>query len=226
MKLFFPSIPSILFVYPFCILSILLMSFLFDGDHTIQQYSALLLMCDLNSFIMGSLFLVEKFLNIFPCFILHDVTTSLMCSLNFRSALVITPKSFTFSFIPISFPEAVLYASTSIPFIFPHVICSNLLSLNFMTFLSAHSYFVQVFLHCFFIFFLSYFFAISSVIRKAAHNAIYYLFIYISHHYQEQYCSKYRALGHTRFYLLFIRHLSICHHSILSIFQKFSDPFP
>merc|ERR1711888_303463 len=190
MKLFFPSIPSILFVYPFCILSILLMSFLFDGDHTIQQYSALLLMCDLNSFIMGSLFLVEKFLNIFPCFILHDVTTSLMCSLNFRSALVITPKSFTFSFISISLPEAVLYASTSIPSIFPHVICSNLLSLNFMTLL--------------FYLFLVLFFAISSVIRKAAHNAIYYLFIYISYHYQEQYCSKYRALGHTRSYLLFL----------------------
>merc|ERR1711888_95210 len=140
MKLFFPSIPSILFVHSFCILSILLMSFLFDGDHTIQQHSALLLMCDLNSFIMCSLFLVEKFLNIFTCFILHDVTTSLMCSLNSRSALVITPKSFSFSFISISLPETVLYASTSMPSTFPHVICSNLFSLNFMTFLSAHSY--------------------------------------------------------------------------------------
>merc|ERR1711888_157912 len=139
MKLFFPSIPSILFVYPFCILSILLMSFLFDGDHTIQQYSALLLMCDLNSFIMGSLFLVEKFLNIFSCFILHDFITSLMCSLNFRSVLII-PRSFTLFFISISLPEAVLYASTSISFTFPYVICSNLLSLNFMTYLSAHSY--------------------------------------------------------------------------------------
>merc|ERR1711895_4252 len=175
----------------------------------------------------GSLFLVEKFLNIFPCFILHDVTTSLMCSLNFRSALVITPKSFTFFFISISLPEAVLYASTSIPSTFPpcHLLKFILIELHDIPFCPL-IYFVQVFLHCFFFFILSYFFTISSVIRKAAHYAIYYLFIYISYHYQEQYCSKYRALRHTRFYLLFLRHLSICHHSILSIFQKFSDPFP
>merc|ERR1712121_372322 len=104
---------------PFCILSILLMSFLCDGDHTIQQYSALLLICDLNRFIMGSFFLVSKFLRILPCFILHDVITSLMCSLNLRSALVKTPRSFTLSFIFISSPDGVLNASTSISLFSP-----------------------------------------------------------------------------------------------------------
>merc|ERR1712215_428808 len=138
--LFFSSIPSIFLVYPFCILSSLLMSFLCNGDHTIQQYSALLLMCDLNRFNMGSFFLVSKFLKILPCFILHEVITSLMCSLNLRSALVKTPRSFTLSIISISSPDGVLYASASTSFVFPQVICSNFFSLNFMTFFSAHWY--------------------------------------------------------------------------------------
>merc|ERR1712179_318738 len=118
-----------LYLYLFCMLVTILYS------NTRLYFS-----WDLNNFIMGSLFLVVKFLRMFPCFILHDVIISLMCSLNLRSALVTTPKSFTLSFISISFPDGVLYASTSISFTSPHVICSNFPSLYFMTFFSAQSY--------------------------------------------------------------------------------------
>ena len=74
-------IPSILFVYPFCIFSYLLISVFYVGDNTIHAAIFYLFrICNLYSFIIGSLFLVEKFLRMFPGFILHDVITSLTCS--------------------------------------------------------------------------------------------------------------------------------------------------
>ena len=135
------------------------MYFLCVSDHTIQQYSSLLLICDLNKFIMGSLFLVAEFLRIFPNFILQNDNILLMCSLNLRSILLITPRSFTLSFIYFYF--------FNLSFIELH----NILLFPFI-------YLVKVFLYNFFILHCFYFRTIDNIVCNAAHYVSYYLFIY------------------------------------------------
>jgi len=170
--------PQSFFMKFFCILSILLISFLYAGDQTMQQYSTLLLICDLYSFNICSFLLVEKFLSMLPSFILHNVTTLSMCSVSRKSALVTTPRSFTLLLISIPVPNGILYYSKSVFFISAHVFCSNFPSLNFMIFFSAHLYILfRSSCIALFIFCCPYFYTISGVIYKASHSTSLYLYL-------------------------------------------------